>query len=159
VKYGSLWSSAGPAFYFVDNQFGAPFRLHVVVATNLMDPRIVIPEVRAQVENMDPQLAFRVQPVTEVVAATLTRQKLGTRLMLVFGVVALLLAAIGIYGIIAYPSTSRYSEIATRLALGATRANIFSLLVRQGTRGCRGGCSHRRGDGARGWPAGLQLVV
>ncbi len=132
VKYGSLWSSADPAFYFVDNQFGATFRLHVVVATNLIDPRMVIPEVRAQVQNMDPQLAFTVQPVTEVVAATLTRQKLGTRLMLVFGIVALLLAAIGIYGIIAYSSTGRYSEIATRMALGATHANIFSLLVRQG---------------------------
>jgi putative ABC transport system permease protein len=132
VKYGSLWSSADPAFYFVDNQSGNTFRLHVVVATNLIDPRIVIPEVRTQVQMMDPQLAFTVEPVTEVVAATLTRQKLGTTLMLVFGMVALLLAAIGIYGIIAYSSADRYSEIATRMALGATRANIFSLLVRQG---------------------------
>ena len=132
VKYGSLWSSADPAFYFVDNQSGNTFRLHVVVATNLIDPRMVIPEVRAQVQMMDPQLAFTVEPVTDVVAATLTRQKLGTTLMLVFGMVALLLAAIGIYGIIAYSSADRYSEIATRMALGATRANIFSLLVRQG---------------------------
>jgi putative ABC transport system permease protein len=132
VKYGSLWSSADPAFYLVDNQSGNTFRLHVVVATNLIDPRMAIPEVRAQVNMMDPQLAFTVEPVTEVVASTLTRQKLGTTLMLVFGMVALLLAAIGIYGIIAYSSADRYSEIATRMALGATRASIFSLLVRQG---------------------------
>jgi putative ABC transport system permease protein len=70
--------------------------------------------------------------VTEVVAATLTRQKLGTTLMLLFGTMALLLAAIGIYGMIAYSSAERHSEVATRMALGATRANIFWLLARQG---------------------------
>ena len=81
---------------------------------------------------MDSQLAFTVEPVTEVVAATLTRQKLGTTLMLLFGAVALLLAAIGIYGMIAYSSAERHSEVATRMALGATRANIFRLLASQG---------------------------
>jgi putative ABC transport system permease protein len=62
----------------------------------------------------------------------LTRQKLGTTLMLLFGVVALLLAAVGIYGMIAYSSAERHSEVATRMALGATRASIFWLLTRQG---------------------------
>jgi putative ABC transport system permease protein len=132
VKYGSLWNSADPAFYLVDNQAGGGFRLHIVVATNFTDPRVVIPEVRAAVHGMDPQLAFTVEPVAEVVAATLTRQKLGTTLMLLFGMVALLLAAIGIYGMIAYSSGERHSEVATRMALGATRANIFGLLARQG---------------------------
>ncbi|HEX4137055.1 MAG TPA: ABC transporter permease [Bryobacteraceae bacterium] len=132
VKYGSLWSSADPAFYLVDNQVGNAFRLHVVIATDFSDPRVVIPEVRAAVQMMDPQLAFTVEPVNEVVAATLTRQKLGTTLMLLFGMVALLLAAIGIYGMIAYSSAERHSEVATRMALGATRANIFGLLARQG---------------------------
>jgi hypothetical protein len=91
-----------------------------------------MPEVRAAVHMMDPQVAFTVAPVTEEVAATLTRQKLGTTLMLLFGTVALLLAAIGIYGMIAYSSAERHSEAATRMALGATRANIFWLLARQG---------------------------
>jgi putative ABC transport system permease protein len=132
VKYGSLWSSAEPAFYLVDTQAGNANRLNVVVATNFIDPRVVIPEVRAEVYKMDPQLAFTVEPVTEVVAATLTRQKLGTTLMLLFGAMALLLAAIGIYGMIAYSSGERHSEVATRMALGASRANIFWLLARQG---------------------------
>lgn len=133
VKYGSLWSSADPAFYLVEDQAGiAMFRLNVVVATNLSDPRAVIPAVRAQVNAMDPQLALTVEPVTDVVAATLTRQKLGTTLMLLFGAMALMLAAIGIYGMIAYASAERRGEVATRMALGATRANIFWLLARQG---------------------------
>jgi len=132
VKYGSLWSSAEPAFYLVDAQAGATFRLNVVVATNVTDPSGLIPEVRAEVQKMDPQLAFTVEPVTEVVAATLTRQKLGTTLMLLFGAMALLLAAIGIYGMVAYASAERHSEVATRMALGATRLNIFWLMASQG---------------------------
>jgi ABC-type antimicrobial peptide transport system permease subunit len=70
--------------------------------------------------------------VSAVVASTLTRQKLGTTLMLLFGVIALLLATIGIYGIIAYATAARHAEIATRLALGATRGSIFWLLSRHG---------------------------
>jgi putative ABC transport system permease protein len=133
VKYGSLWSSAEPAFYLVDDQAGnSMFRLNVVLATSFSDLRVVIPEVRAEVRKMDSQLAFTVEPVTEVVAATLTRQKLGTTLMLLFGAMALLLAAIGIYGMIAYASAERHGEVATRMALGATRANVFWLLARQG---------------------------
>ena len=137
----------------------ATFRLNVVVATNLSDPRVVIPAVRADVHTMDPQLAFTVQPVTDVVAATLTRQKLGTTLMLLFGAMAVLLAAIGIYGMIAYSSAERHSEVATRMALGATRANIFWLLSRQGLIVA----ADRRGD--RAWhrirhrSTGLELVV
>ena len=133
VKYASLWSSAEPVFYLVADQArGGMFRLNVVVSTDLADPRAAIPAVRAEVQKMDPQLAFTIEPVTEVIAATLTRQKLGTTLMLLFGAIALLLAAIGIYGMIAYASAERHGEVATRMALGATRTNIFALLSRQG---------------------------
>jgi hypothetical protein len=133
VKYASLWSSAEPVFYLVADQApGGIFRLNVVVSTDLADPRAAISAIRAEVRKMDPQLAFTIEPVTEVIAATLTRQKLGTTLMLLFGAIALLLAAIGIYGMIAYASAERHGEVATRMALGATRANIFALLSRQG---------------------------
>jgi len=77
-------------------------------------------------------LPFTVEPVTAVVASTLTRHKLGTTLMVLFGAMALLLAAIGLYGMIAYASAERHGEVATRMALGATRSNIFWLLSRQG---------------------------
>ena len=52
--------------------------------------------------------------------------------MLLFGAMALLLAAIGIYGMLAYASAQRHEEVATRMALGATRANIVWLLCRHG---------------------------
>ena len=53
-------------------------------------------------------------------------------LMLLFGATALLLAAVGIYGVIAYASAERLGEIATRLALGATPSQVFWLMMRRG---------------------------
>jgi len=53
-------------------------------------------------------------------------------LMLIFGITALVLAAVGIYGVIAYAASQRLGEIATRLALGATPAEMFWLMMRRG---------------------------
>src|SRR5262249_24539518 len=126
VKYASLWNSAEPVFYLAQDQMGdAVVRPHVVVASDAADLRAVIPAIRAEVHKMNPQLAFTVEPVTEIIAATLPRQKLGMTLMLLFGAVAVVLAAIGIYGMIAYASAERHGEVATRMALGATPANVF----------------------------------
>jgi predicted permease len=134
VKYASLWNDAEPAFYLAEDQTwnSSGLRQSIVVSTNLDDPSVLIPAIRANLNKMDAQLAFTVEPVTARVAATLARQKLGMTLMLLFGAIALVLAAIGIYGVIAYASAERLSEVATRMALGATSSNIFWLLARQG---------------------------
>ena len=78
------------------------------------------------------QLAFDVDTASRFVASTLTRQQLGMTLMLIFGATALVLAAVGIYGVIAYASSQRLGEIATRLALGATPREMFWLMMRRG---------------------------
>jgi len=131
VKY-SLWDAADPAFYLVQDQAGVTQRLSIVVTTDGSDPNALIPAIRAEVDKLDPQLALTVEPVSALVASTLTRQKLGTTLMLLFAGIAVLLATIGIYGMIAYATAARHTEIATRLALGATGRNVFWLLSRQG---------------------------
>jgi ABC-type antimicrobial peptide transport system permease subunit len=88
--------------------------------------------IRGEIAQLDPQLVIDVEPVSHLLASTLTRQQLGMTLMLVFGVTALVLAAVGIYGVIAYASAQRLGEIATRLALGATPGQVFWLLMRRG---------------------------
>jgi putative ABC transport system permease protein len=81
---------------------------------------------------MDPLIPVEFTPMNRVVAASLTRHRLGMMLMLLFAAGALVLAAVGIYGVIAYSSAQRAGEVATRIALGATPANIFWLMMRQG---------------------------
>ena len=132
VKYASLWSSPDPAFYLVQDQAGNTQRQSIVVATWVDDPTTLIPAIRSEVQKLDPRIALTVEPVSALVESTLTRQKLGTTLMLLFAAIAVLLATIGIYGMIAYATAARHTEIATRLALGATSRSVFWLLSRQG---------------------------
>jgi len=84
------------------------------------------------VRQFDPTIAVEFQLVRELVDNTLRRQQLGMTLMLIFGASAILLAAVGIYGVVAYAVSQRRGEMATRLALGATPGSIFMLVMRQG---------------------------
>jgi putative ABC transport system permease protein len=131
VRYRSIAEEAEPSFYVPQGQF--PFqRQTVVIATKLADATPMAPTVREEIMKLEPQLAVEVDTASHFVASTLTRQQLGMTLMLVFGATALVLAAVGIYGVIAYASAQRLGEIATRLALGATPSEMFWLMMRRG---------------------------
>jgi putative ABC transport system permease protein len=131
VRYRSIAEDPEPSYYVPQAQ--VPFtRQTVVVATQLADAATIVPAVRKEIAAFEPQLAFEVDTVSNLVASTLTRQQLGMTLMVIFGATALMLAAVGIYGVIAYASTQRLGEIATRLALGATTGQVFWLMMRRG---------------------------
>ena len=130
VKYASLQAAAEPAFYVVQDQ--APtLRISVAIATSLANPLQLADTLRSEINKADPLLAFEIESVEGLVASTLSRQKLGMTLMLVFGLLAVTLAAIGIYGVVAYASAERTREFATRMALGASSSNVFWLLAGQ----------------------------
>jgi ABC-type antimicrobial peptide transport system permease subunit len=130
VRYASLTADSEPAFYVVADQ-SPMLQMSVAVATSLADPRVAADAVRAEISKADPLLAFEVEPVEALIASTQSRQKLGMTLMLMFGAMAVTLAAIGIYGVIAYASAERSREFATRMALGASSSNVFWLLAGQ----------------------------
>ena len=130
VRYASLTADSEPAFYVVADQ-SPMLQMSVAIATSLTDPRVAADAVRAEISKADPLLAFEVEPVETLVASTRSRQRLGMTLMLVFGAMAVTLAAIGIYGVIAYASAERSREFATRMALGASSSNVFWLLAGQ----------------------------
>ena len=131
VRQRSLTDAPEPAFYLSHGQ-GTPRRQAIVVATRLADVAPLQSVIREEVRKMDPQIAVEFERASDIVASTLRRQQLGMTLMLLFGATAVALAAVGIYGVVAYAAAQRRGEVATRLALGATPGNIFWLVLRQG---------------------------
>jgi predicted permease len=131
VKYVSIAEAAHPAHYIPQAQ--APYFVQsVVINSSLADPLKLVAPVRAAIKAQDPLLPVDPRPVSDIVSAALKPQQLGMTLMLLFAAAALALAAIGIYGVISYASAQRQGEVATRMALGATPANVFWLMMNQG---------------------------
>jgi putative ABC transport system permease protein len=130
VRQRSLSDPPEPAFYTSHGQ-QPPRRQTVVVATKLADVTPLQSTIREEVRKLDPQIAVEFETASDIVASTLQRQQLGMTLMLLFGATAVALAAVGVYGVIAYAASQRRGEVATRLALGATPGNVFWLVVKQ----------------------------
>jgi len=131
VRQKSLADPAEPAFYISLTQ--APFRrLTVVVATAKTDVGAVERAIRTEVRKLNPTMALDFELASDVVGGTLRRQELGMTLMLIFGGIAIVLAAVGIYGVVSYAGSLRRDEMATRLALGASPGSVFLLVMKQG---------------------------
>jgi len=132
VKYSALSGPVEPVVYVPFSQF-IPVRASIVVTTADGSPERHSAEFISTLRRVDPRLAIEARAVPAVVAASLDRERLGMWLMLGFGVAALLLAAVGMFGVIAYVVSQRTGEMAVRQALGATRAQILATVVREGT--------------------------
>ena len=131
VRQKSLALPAEPAFYQPLTQL--PFRRVTAVASmSQSDPVAVERGIRAEVRKLNPTTALDFELASDLVGGTLRRQELGMALMLIFGGIAIVLAAVGIYGVVSYAGSLRRDEMATRLALGASPRSVFLLVMRQG---------------------------
>jgi predicted permease len=100
-----------------------------------LDAAAIPEEVREQVQSVDPTLpVFGAQTLNETVSASLAERRFSMQMVALFALTALLLAGLGIYGVISYLVTERTHEIGIRLALGAQSRNILSVVLHQGLR-------------------------
>lgn len=131
IRQKSIAEAAEPAYYTPLTQV-AQRRQTVVVSSRGDDTAALRGAIREEIRKTDPAIPVEFESVSDLVAGTLKRQELGMTLMLLFGAAAVALAAVGIYGVIAYASAQRRNEVATRLALGATPGSVFMLVLKQG---------------------------
>jgi ABC-type antimicrobial peptide transport system permease subunit len=131
VRQKSLADAAEPAYYVPVAQIGLR-RATAVVSMSQSNAAAVEGAIRTEMRKLNPTMALDFQLASDVVGGTLRRQELGMTLMLVFGGIAIVLAAVGIYGVVSYAGSLRRDEMATRLALGASPRSVFLLVMRQG---------------------------
>jgi len=132
IKSDGFDAASAPHIYLPLYQ--APSYDGVVYLRTHADPGTLGDAVREEVQSVDSTIpVFNVRTMDSVVSAFLAERRFALEILGIFAVVALLLASVGIYGVMAYTFSRRTNEIGIRIAMGAKRTDIFKLAITEGT--------------------------
>ncbi len=136
VKNGGLVEPDASEIYFLRGKSDSDWdgRKPVMVISSVLSPKAVAPWVRSQIAGIDPTVPVKVETLDQTVSKLADRPRFETALLGFFAFCGLLMAVIGLYGIISFLATQRTQEIGVRMALGATRGNILRLIAGEGVR-------------------------
>jgi putative ABC transport system permease protein len=135
VKNNGLTAGADPEFYIPwKNDPGTDMSQAYATFRTLLSPETVVPWAREQITQLDPTVPVEFATMRERIAKLTDRPRFEATLLSLFAGIAVLLAALGIYGVVSFFVSERTQEIGIRIAMGATPATIETMVLRNMTR-------------------------